>query len=58
MILYHGSNVIVDKPMLIRQNRTLDFGSGFYTTTNRNRAVSFAAKVTEQRKRFSPYQHL
>ncbi|MBC8545194.1 DUF3990 domain-containing protein [Clostridiales bacterium NSJ-32] len=33
MILYHGSNVIVDKPRLIRQNRTLDFGSGFYTTT-------------------------
>lgn len=25
MILYHGSNVIVDKPRLIRQRRTLDF---------------------------------
>ncbi|MCI8376186.1 MAG: DUF3990 domain-containing protein [Lachnospiraceae bacterium] len=55
MILYHGSNVIVDKPMLIRQNRTLDFGSGFYTTTNRNRAVSFAAKVTERRESGSPH---
>ncbi len=29
MILYHGSNVTVDKPKLIRQNRYLDFGYGF-----------------------------
>lgn len=34
MIVYHGSNVIVEKPKLIIQNRTLDFGPGFYTTTN------------------------
>lgn len=32
MILYHGSNVIVDQPELIQQNRYLDFGFGFYTT--------------------------
>ena len=25
MILYHGSNVTVDKPRLIKQNRFLDF---------------------------------
>ena len=35
MILYHGSNLIVEKPKLVRQNRYLDFGFGFYTTTNR-----------------------
>ena len=29
MILYHGSNVVVSKPMLIQQNRFLDFGFGF-----------------------------
>ena len=50
MILYHGSNVIVDHPKLIRQNRYLDFGFGFYTTTNRDQAVSFAQKVTDRRK--------
>ena len=44
MILYHGSNVIVDQPKLIRQNRYLDFGFGFYTTTNREQAVNFAQK--------------
>ena len=50
MILYHGSNVIVDQPKLIKQNRYLDFGFGFYTTTNRNQAVNFAQKVTDRRK--------
>ena len=45
MILYHGSNVVVDKPKLIKQNRYLDFGYGFYTTTNRLQAESFAKKV-------------
>lgn len=50
MTLYHGSNVAVDNPKLIKQNRYLDFGFGFYTTTNRNQAVNFAKKVTGQRK--------
>ena len=50
MILYHGSNVIVDQPKLIRQNRYMDFGFGFYTTTNREQAVNFAQKVTDRRK--------
>lgn len=50
MILYHGSNVTVDKPKLIRQNRYLDFGYGFYTTTNRDQAVNFAQKVADRRK--------
>ena len=45
MEVYHGSNVIVDKPALIRQQRTLDFGPGFYTTINREQAVVFAKKV-------------
>ena len=40
MIVYHGSNMIVDQPRLVHQNRTLDFGYGFYTTTNQNQAIS------------------
>lgn len=35
MILYHESNVIVSEPKLVYQNRYLDFGFGFYTTTNK-----------------------
>ncbi len=50
MILYHGSNVIVSEPELIEQNRFLDFGFGFYTTTNKIQAIGFADKVTKRRK--------
>lgn len=50
MIIYHGSNIIVEHPKLIKQNRYLDFGFGFYTTTNRDQAVNFASKVTSRRR--------
>ena len=50
MILYHGSNVTVSKPRLVEQNRYLDFGYGFYTTTNKTQAIGFADKVTKRRK--------
>jgi len=48
--LFHGSDVIVEKPILLLQQRTLDFGAGFYTTTNREQAVDFAGKVRERRE--------
>lgn len=50
MILYHGSNVTVEKTVLVKQNRFLDFGFGFYTTTNKEQAKDFAVKVTDKRK--------
>ena len=49
MIIYHGSNVVVDKPKLIPQNRYLDFGYGFYTTINKIQAISFADKVYKRK---------
>ncbi|MBP5602965.1 MAG: DUF3990 domain-containing protein [Treponema sp.] len=48
--LYHGSNQIVEKPVLVKQNHTLDFGYGFYTTFNELQAQSFAQKVVTRRK--------
>ena len=48
MILYHGSNVIVREPKLVAQNRFLDFGCGFYTTTNKTQAIGFAEKVASR----------
>ena len=54
MILYHGSNVVVEKPQLVKQTRFLDFGSGFYTTENKEQALSFAEKVYRRRKEGSP----
>lgn len=49
MILYHASNVEVKRPMLVESNRLLDFGQGFYTTTNREQAVRFAKSVVAKR---------
>ena len=48
MMLYHGSNVEVREPKLTSPIRTLDFGPGFYTTTNRDQAVEFAHKVVDR----------
>jgi len=45
MILYHGSNMVVERPKLLEPTRLLDFGAGFYTTTNRAQATSFCKKV-------------
>lgn len=54
MILYHGSNLTVSEPKLVVQNRFLDFGYGFYTTTNKVQAIGFADKVTKRRKEGTP----
>lgn len=54
MILYHGSNMAVEQPKLLPQNRFLDFGSGFYTTENKLQAVSFAEKVYRRRQEGIP----
>lgn len=54
MILYHGSNLTVSEPKLVAQNRFLDFGYGFYTTTNKVQAIGFADKVTKRRKEGIP----
>lgn len=51
MILYHWSNTVVEKPKLVAQNRTLDFGSGFYTTENKEQALSFADKVYRRNRK-------
>jgi len=50
MILYHGSNVIVKEPIILQPNRFLDFGPGFYTTTNLEQAKVFAGKVLARKK--------
>ena len=49
MTLYHASTVEVKMPMLVESNRMLDFGPGFYTTTNREQAMRFAKSVVAKR---------
>lgn len=42
MKLYHGSTVCVSFPKLLPSTRRLDFGSGFYTTTDLEQASRWA----------------
>lgn len=60
MIIYHGSDLIVDKPEILKSNRLLDFGIGFYTTGNKEQASRWAAKVSARnntaKKMLSIYQ--
>lgn len=42
MKLFHGSTLIVKKPKLLEKQRLLDFGNGFYTTTNQKQAERWA----------------
>ena len=46
MICYHGSDTIVDMPKILNANRPLDFGGGFYVTTNEEQAKKWAKKVS------------
>lgn len=49
MIIYHGSNVIVKQPKILLTERMLDFGTGFYTTSNKKQAIRWAERVAERR---------
>lgn len=53
MILYHGSIIEVKKPMLLPRQRLLDFGKGFYTTTNQRQAERWAQIKNRRSKDFN-----
>jgi len=52
--LYHGSNQAVECPKLLKPTHPMDFGAGFYTTTNYNQSIDFAKKVAIRRKAGKP----
>ena len=60
MIIYHGSTVIVEKPEVRKSERMLDFGMGFYTTSNKEQAIRWAERVANRsgsnRKILSVYE--
>lgn len=49
MILYHGSNVEVKEPILLKVQRELDFGRGFYTTSDMEQAARWAWRTAKRR---------
>lgn len=54
MLLYHGSNVAVKEPKIIDSNRALDFGSGFYLTSDYEQAVKWARLMVLRRGEGTP----
>lgn len=54
VVLYHGSNMEVAYPKLRKTLRALDFGAGFYLTSNKKQAERWAKAVTKRRKNGHP----
>ena len=54
MILYHGSNVPVQEPRLLKIQRDLDFGKGFYTTSDLEQASKWAKRTALRIKQGTP----
>ncbi|MFP3153925.1 DUF3990 domain-containing protein [Lachnospiraceae bacterium ZAX-1] len=50
LTLYHGSNLEIREPRLIKQTRGLDFGTGFYLTTSEDQAKKFSEIIVNRRK--------
>lgn len=54
MLLYHGSNVAVREPVLLHSRTSLDFGPGFYLTSDWDQAVKWARRKTRVRSAGTP----
>lgn len=54
MIVYHGSNCIVAHPDIQHSFRNLDFGKGFYVTSNRIQAEKWARRKADFKKDSRP----
>lgn len=50
MILYHGSNIEVKNPQIIKSRKLLDFGAGFYLTSDYGQAKKWAVRTTDRRR--------
>ncbi|GHV07007.1 hypothetical protein FACS189485_16540 [Spirochaetia bacterium] len=50
MKIYHGSYIQIQEPVISVSNHILDYGNGFYTTTDINQAVRFTEKFLRSGK--------
>ena len=50
MKLYHGSNLEVRVPKILPNLRALDFGAGFYLTSSKRQASTWAKSVARRRR--------
>ena len=49
MVLYHGSNMTVEKPRLMPMRRMLDFGAAFYLTSDLDQAKKWGVHTVKMR---------
>jgi hypothetical protein len=54
MNLYHGSNMEIRAPKIIKSKRLLDFGTGFYLTSDFEQAQKWATRTTNRREAGTP----
>ena len=50
MLVYHGSNVEVRKPNILKNRKKTDFGRGFYTTTQKEQAEHWTSIKMDRAK--------
>ncbi|MBQ9037088.1 MAG: DUF3990 domain-containing protein [Erysipelotrichaceae bacterium] len=55
MLLYHGSNIKVENPRLLKVQRELDFGKGFYTTSDFEQASKWAKRTAARLRQNKGY---
>ena len=54
MVVYHGSKIEVKDPKIIKSKRLLDFGTGFYLTSDYEQAKKWAVRTTARREEGVP----
>jgi hypothetical protein len=55
LTIYHGSIIPVEIPKILKSERMLDFGDGFYTTSNREQADDQILFHTEKSLNYCRY---
>lgn len=55
MLVYHGSSVIVERPLVSYSKSRLDFGKGFYVTTVLSQAKRWAKRKAKMENRSTGY---
>ncbi|SFA84135.1 Protein of unknown function [Selenomonas ruminantium] len=50
MVLFHGSNIVVREPKILKSQRFLDFGAGFYMTSDFEQARKWAVRTSARRE--------
>jgi hypothetical protein len=55
MRLYRGSDTVIDNSIILEANRPLDFGYGFYLTTDFDQAKKWAIRVKNRNNSLSSF---